>query len=132
MGDRKLALEWIPGAFAVCRLPAASAVPEWATAAEAALSSITRTDDELSIVTAQDAVPAEVTAERGWVALRIAGTIEFSVTGVMAALCGALAEAGVPVFVVSTYDTDILLVRGRDAGRAVEALKGVAEVTGVE
>jgi hypothetical protein len=92
---------------------------------------VTRTDRELSIVVPQEAVPAEARAERGWVALRVAGTVEFSTVGLLASLAGALAEAGVPILAISTYDTDVLLVKSTNAGRAIEALRGVADVTGL-
>jgi hypothetical protein len=85
--------------------------------------SVTRTADELSVVCAQDAVPGGVRCERGWRCLRVAGTLEFSLVGVLASLLGPLADAAVGVFVVSTFDTDYLLVKERDFGRAVEALR---------
>ena len=131
MSVPRLALEWIPGSFAVCRLEAGLEVPDWAACAEAggsALLCITRTDRELSIVAASAVVPDGVRAERGWVALRVAGTLDFGVVGVLSVLTGALAAAGVPVFVVSTYETDVLLVKSVVAARAVEALASVAVV----
>ncbi len=73
-------------------------------------------------------MPGEVTAQRGWRAMRVVGTLEFSMVGVLARLTGACADADVPVFVVSTYDTDIVMVKAEDAGRAVEALGAVADV----
>ena len=93
------------------------------------LVSITRTEGELSIVTAEGAVPATMKAERGWVGLRIAGTLDFSLIGILSTLTAALAEANVPVFVISTHDTDILLLRAGDVGRAVEALSAVADTS---
>ena len=93
--DAGLVLEWIPGAFAVCRLSADAAIPEWSRAAEReGFFSVTRTDRELSIVGSQDAVPESVTAERGWAALRVAGTLDRSEVGVLSRLTAALAEAG--------------------------------------
>ena len=124
-----LSLEWIPGSFAVCRLDPGDAVPEWASGAgDSVLLCITRTDRELSIVAPSAVVPDGVRAERGWVALRVAGTLDFGLVGVLSGLTGALAAASVPVFVVSTYETDILLVKSSDAQRAVEALASVADV----
>ncbi len=129
MRDGKLALEWLPGTLAVCRLPPEAEIPSWAAAGgrAAALVSVTRTDRELSIVVEEGAVPAHVHAERGWVGLRVVGTLELSTVGVLARLSGALAEEGVPVFAVSTYETDVLLVKSGDAARAIEALREVAD-----
>ena len=63
--------------------------------------------------------------------MRVVGTLDFSMVGVLARLTGACAGADVPVFVVSTYDTDIVMVKAEDAGRAVEALAAVADVSGL-
>ncbi len=124
-----LVLEWIPGSFAVCRLDPGDTVPGWASGSrDSALLCITRTDRELSIVAPDSVVPDGVRVERGWVALRVVGTLDFGLVGVLSGLTGALAAASVPVFVVSTYETDILLVKSVDAQRAVEALASVADV----
>jgi len=128
MMKHQLALEWIPGRFAICRLDVRDAVPAWAGPSSNLLS-ITRTDRELSIIAAEEAVPDSVNAERGWVALRIAGTLDFSLVGILSRLTNALAEANVPVFVISTFDTDVLLVRAGDADRAGEALSAVADTS---
>ena len=123
-----LSLEWVPGRFAICRLGAEEAVPEWALAdGSVRLVSMTRTDRELSIVACVDRVPASTRAERGWVALRVAGTLDFGLVGILSRLTGALADAGISVFAVSTYDTDVLLVKATDTERAVEALGAVAD-----
>ncbi len=131
MSATRLGLEWIPGSFAVCRLDSGDTVPGWASGAadgDSALLCIMHTDRELSIVALSAIVPEGVRAERGWVALRVAGTLDFGLVGVLSVLTGALAAAGVPVFVVSTYETDIVLVKSVDAQRAVEALASVADV----
>jgi len=83
---------------------------------------VTRTADELSVVCAEDAVPAGVRTQGGWRCLRVAGTLDFALVGVLAALLGPLAEAGVPVFCVSTFDTDYLLLQDADLPRAAAAL----------
>ncbi len=123
----KLSLEWIPGAFAICRLGSRDQLPEWLGGSEPLFLSVTRTDRELSIMVPQEKVPADVQAERGWVAIRVMGKLDFKVVGLLAGLTGALAEAGLPVMAISTYDTDVLLVKATDVGRAVEALGVVAD-----
>ena len=105
------ALELLPGRYAVCRLGAGDALPPWATSPVGSLLSITRTAEELSIVCEELRLPADVPrAERGWRAFRILGPIPFDEVGVVAGVTAPLAAAGVPVFVVSTFDTDYLLV----------------------
>ena len=76
----------------------------------------------------QQAVPADVRHEPGWVALRVVGRLDFAMVGVLSRLSGALADAGVSVFVISTYDTDVVLIREGDTARALAALKAVAHV----
>jgi hypothetical protein len=106
--------------FAIARLPPDEALPAWA---DGSLSSVTRTPEELSILCAVERVPSEIEAERGWRGLRVAGPLDFSEVGVMASLSGPLAEAGVSVFVISTYDTDYLFVREDSLAAAVRALR---------
>ena len=121
MGEFDITLEWLAGRFAVCRLDAAAAIPGWARGGSDFLS-ITRTEAELSIVAVETLVPAEVTAERGWAAMRVLGQLDFSIVGVLAKLTGTLADAGIPCFAISTYDTDYILVKEKDAVRAAEVL----------
>jgi uncharacterized protein len=110
--------------LAVCRLPAEDAVPSWAARALPPLVSITRTTDELSVVLPQTEVPSDVQAEPGWRALSVRGPLPFHLTGVLASLAAPLAEAGVPIFVLSTHDTDWLLVGHDRVVDACAALEG--------
>ena len=119
----------VAGRFAVARLAADAPIPPWAAAALAApssLASVTRTRDELSIVCDDDTVPTDVRAERDFAVFRVAGTIDFSVVGMLATFTRALADAGVSVLAISTFDTDYLLVRTRDLPRARGVLASVA------
>jgi hypothetical protein len=111
----------LPDTFAVCRLSPAASIPAWAT--EGKFFSITRTAQELSIVCRQDAVPEAIQCERDWCCLRLAGPIPFSVVGVVAALTVPLAEAGIGVFILSTYDTDYLLAKQKDWTAALDVLR---------
>ncbi len=123
-----MTLARIEGRFAVARLAPHAPIPPWATAATGAFVSITRTADELSIVCDDEAVPDGVFVWRDFAALRVVGTIDFGVVGLLATLTKALADAAVSVFVVSTFDTDYLFVRTPDIDRAVRALATVATV----
>src|SRR4051794_37879848 len=112
----------LPDTLAVCRLRASERVPSWALELHEGLVSITRTPDELSIVCPQEAVPPDTEVEEGWRALALPGPIPFESTGVLAKLAVPLAEAGISIFAISTYDTDYVLVREKDAERALDAL----------
>lgn len=113
-------LSLLPQLIAVCRLPSDAAVPDWP---RGAFVSITRTPDELSVVCDDVAVPSDVRAERGWRALKLHGPIPFETTGVAASLAGALAADGISLFLISTYDTDWVLVKDAVLTRAVDALR---------
>jgi hypothetical protein len=116
-----LQFEIHPARLAIARLPADAPFPAWARGDFVTLS---RTRAELSVICDQGQVPAEVVQERDRIAFGIVGVVPMTTIGLLAALCGALAAAEVPVFVVSTYDTDWLLVhadRFRAARAALEA-----------
>ena len=84
---------------------------------------IGRTDRELSVVCETAHVPA-TTLERddGWLGFRIEGQLDFSLIGVLARISKVLADASIGIFVVSTFDTDYVLVKATNFERAVSAL----------
>ena len=106
--------------LAVCRLSSRADIPDWARPAE--LLSITRTQSELSIVCSQRFLPSDVQAERDWRAFEVKGPLDFNLVGVLAGLATTLAQAGISIFALSTYDTDYLLVKDADFERAALAL----------
>ncbi|MCC6409355.1 MAG: ACT domain-containing protein [Planctomycetes bacterium] len=106
--------------LAIARLAHGANLPDWA---RGRFVNFARTPDELSIVCPEAHVPGDVRHERGKIAFGIVGTVPMTTIGVLAALCGALAEARVPVFVISTYDTDWLLVSADKFGEARRALE---------
>ena len=108
-------LDVLPGVFAVCRLEPTAELP-------ARFWSATRTADELSIICTEDEIPDGAVVERGWRGLRVAGPLDFALTGVAAALTAPLAEAGVSVLPIATFDTDYLFVREASLSQAVAAL----------
>jgi hypothetical protein len=117
---RPLELSILPESYAISRLEASAPEPAWAQSGQ--IRSVTRTGEELSIVCRQDAVPGGVVSEGGWRALRVAGTLDFSLTGILASLATPLAEARISLFALSTHDTDYLLVKGEALPGAVAAL----------
>ncbi len=110
----------VHGLFAICRLEPDAVVPEWATSGT--LSSITRTPDELSIICEEAAVPRDVKAERGFHCLQLVGPFDFQAIGILESFLRPLAEAAVPIFAISTYDTDWILIQGKHWERALLAL----------
>ena len=113
-----------PWRLAVCRFPADAPLPAWVFHAEAEFWSLTRTPDELSLVCAEADLPPSVDShvELGWRAFALEGPVPFTTTGVISGLTAPLAEAGIGVFVISTYDTDYLLVKDTVFARASDLL----------
>lgn len=110
----------LPGRLSVCRL--APSRPWPVAPPGAAVYSATRTADELSVVCPEGTEPAGSRVESGWRALAVVGPLAFDLLGVLAALTGVLAGAGVSVFVLSTFDTDLILVQDLHLEVATAAL----------
>ena len=120
-------LALLPERFAVCCLLSQHSVPAWFRY-EGQLASITYTSDECSIVCPEDIVPQDVQAERGWKAIKVIGTLDFSLTGILASLATPLANAHIPLFALSTFDTDYLLIQETYITEALETLKQAGHV----
>ena len=108
------------GDWAVCRLNSATPIPSWAEGP--GFLSITRTQEELSIVCLSQRVPDGVRHQPGWACLELAGPFAFNLTGVLAAFLNPLAEAEVPIFALSTFDTDWVLIPAEELPTALAAL----------
>ena len=121
MSDPPLVLEVLPGLLAVCRLGPSQPVPEWVL--RLPFWSMTRTEDEISIVLPEALASPAWRQETGFRALKVRGPLDFGLIGVMARLTVALATAHVSLVAISTFDTDYVLVRDSDLARAVEALQ---------
>ena len=107
--------------LSICRLEPGTDVPGWVTGAP--FFSVTRTQDELSVVCPEEYVPGGVSQERGWRALKLEGPFDLSMIGILASVARPLAEAGASIFAVSTFDTDYVLVREGQLDLAVDTLR---------
>jgi hypothetical protein len=106
--------------FAISRLDSGVSIPDWVFAGD--WWSITRTDDEFSVVCPEAQVPADVISNRGWRCLKLAGPVDLALTGILASLLEPLARARISVFSVSTFDTDYLLVKAPSLEATVRVL----------
>lgn len=124
MRDSLIRVEAIGGEFAIARLEAADRIPEWARLFEeqAGFVSVTRTQDELSIVAPAASVPSGVRSEGPFRCIRVSGPLPFDAVGILASLTAPIAAAGIPLFTVSTYDTDYIFVHEERFPAAIEAL----------
>jgi hypothetical protein len=121
-------LRVLPDGYAVVRLDPGSELPAWVD--RGPFRSVTRTDTEVSVVCRDRDVPDGESAERGWRVLEVKGPLDFSLTGVVASLVVPLAAAEIPIFVVSTFETDYVLVRSSDLDAASSALTGAGHTVG--
>lgn len=115
-----LSLTILPERLAICRLPPNDYLP--ATLGRARFWSVTRTDEEYSIVLPEENVSPGWQAETGWRGLKVQEPLDFDLTGILASLVEPLAGAGVSIFAISTYDTDYILVREKDLEKAKQVL----------
>jgi L-ascorbate metabolism protein UlaG (beta-lactamase superfamily) len=114
--------------LSICRLHAGTEVPAWAMGTS--FFSLTRTEDELSIVCPEEDVPGGVSQERGWRALKLEGPFSLSMVGILSSLAAPLAEAGASIFAVSTFDTDYVLVKEGQLDLAVDTLRENGHLVG--
>ena len=115
-----LRLSVLRGRYALCRLAPSADVPTWAGGE---LASVTRTRAELSIICDESAVPAGVHQVAGYVAIGVEGPLAPEIVGVLASMAGPLAEAGIPIVAIGTFDTDYVMVRAVDLDHALRTLR---------
>jgi len=118
---RRLELSLLEQRFAISRLAADAPLPAWA--AEGPFFSVTRTRNELSIVCELDRVPVGAQSQPNWRVFQVRGPFALAEIGVLAALATPLAEARLSLFVISTFDTDYLLVASETLPAAIDALE---------
>jgi hypothetical protein len=118
--DDRLAFSLLPQRLAVCRLAPGEPFPDHVT--RWPFWSVTRTEEELSVVLPEEGACSAWRAEKGWRCLKVHGPLDFGLVGILASISAALAAAGISVLVLSTYDTDYVLVREADLGGARRVL----------
>ncbi|MDI3548599.1 MAG: uncharacterized protein PWR10_2251 [Halanaerobiales bacterium] len=120
MLEKRLIMKVLKEKFGVCRLDSTALIPDWSKNSE--FFSITKTSYELSIVCSQDSIPNDIKCEKDWRILKVEGPLDFSLTGVLASISTTLAQQGISIFAISTYDTDYILIKDKDIENAVNAL----------
>ena len=116
----KVRLLRLTGTYAVSRMDPAAAIPAWADGT--GFVSISRSDDELSIVCRAERVPQTIRQDGGWACYKFIGPFAFDETGIVSSVIGPLSDAGIGIFVVSTFDGDHMLIKETDTERAVSLL----------
>lgn len=116
-----LTLKELTGDYAIARLQNDAAIPGWADGA--GFVSVTRTDDELSVVCLRERIPSDVQSDDGWTAFKFVGPFAFDQTGIVLSVVRPLSTSGIGIFVVSTFDGDHLLLKQSDVDRARALLR---------
>lgn len=115
-----MTLEILPQMFSVCKVASLSDAD-----CSQPFCFIGKTDQEISLVCESSRSPANALAkEDGFRALRIAGTLDFSLIGILAGISGLLAQCSISIFALSTFNTDYILLHEKDSPRALDALAG--------
>ncbi|WP_300384300.1 ACT domain-containing protein [Clostridium sp.] len=121
MNNKILTMKLLKEYLAVCRLEKDDMIPTFATKGE--FFSITKTEDELSLVCSSKNIPEGVKYEKDWRALKVEGPLDFSLIGILSSISSILAKNKISIFAVSTYDTDYILVKDKDLDNAIIALE---------
>jgi hypothetical protein len=121
MEPPRLKLSLLPDVLAVCRLEPGQELPAWATGGD--FSSVSRIREELSVICTSSSVPDNVRASRGWRTIKIEGPLDLDLVGILVSVAVPLAHAGIGILPVGTFDTDYILVRDRQLGEALKALR---------
>jgi hypothetical protein len=119
----KIDLTILKDIYAIYRFDRNSEVPEWIESSD--FYSFTRTRDEISIVCKQSDIkpPDKVIFDRNWKIIKVRGPLSLSLTGIIADIAGILGKSKIPVFTISTYDTDYILVKEENLDNAITTLK---------
>lgn len=122
----KFALSILPETMGICHLDGKSPVPEWIK--DLTFYSVTKTSDELSLVCPQDKIPGGILFEKDWRAFKLEGDVGLESVGVIYALSKPLAEAGISIFNVSTFETNYIMVEQKNLAKAIEVLSEFCEI----
>lgn len=120
MSENFLTMRLLVGRYGICRLNSNDLIPEWVY--KSSFLSVTRTMDELSIVCNEESIPNNIKCEKEWRVLMVEGPLDFSLIGILASISKILSQNLISVFVISTYDTDYILVKNNAINNAIEAL----------
>ena len=121
-----MTLRFLEHDFTVCKLKSADGLKP-----DGEFSFIGRTDEEISLVCLTENTPADtLEREDGWIAFRIEGILDFSLIGILSGIAAILAENGIGIFAVSTYNTDYIFIKKENREKAVTALSATYSING--
>ena len=119
---KRMTLKLLPLELAVWKVPFGQAPPA-APVSNSEFWSLTSTGEEISMVSEVGMVPPGAVAQAGWYCFSVKGPLDFSLTGILVSIAEPLAEAGIPIFVISTYNTDHIMIRDHQVNHAIKILE---------
>ncbi len=123
LNEHSIILEIQPQHLGVCQLEANSPTPAWLKIEKDKFISITYTANELSIVCDDSLIPQDIKVQRDWRMFKIKGQLDFALVGILKQVISPLADHGISIYAISTFDTDYVLVQSKDFGPCIEVLK---------
>ena len=123
-GAENMKLKILDSTFSVVKIPPSERIPMWALNSD--VFSITRTDEELSIVCPSECLPINEQInelENDWKCIKVEGILEFSLTGILSSLANPLAKNKISIFAISTFNTDYLLIKSHSIDKARNVLE---------
>ena len=121
MGTLNFEISIIDQPLAISRFGPKDPIPAWVYTSD--IFSITRTQDELSIISDERKTPGDIVCEKGWAGLKLEGIFAFELTGVLASVITPLSTNGISIFAMSTYNTDYILVKSSQLNQAILVLQ---------
>ena len=120
MKQRQLQLSLLKYKYGLCTLPNTAPIPDWALTQS--LASITRTEKELTIVCQLEILPSQYQSGLNWRCFKIDGSFDLNQIGVISSISSPLADAGISIYVISTYDTDYFLIQEQNLEKTISVL----------
>ena len=120
MKQRQLQLSLLKDKYGICTLPNTAPIPDWALTQS--LASITRTEKELTIVCRLEILPSQYQSDLKWRCFKIDGSFDLNQIGVISSISSPLADAGISIYVISTYDTDYFLIQEQNLEQTISIL----------
>ncbi len=120
MKQRQLQLSLLKDKYGICTLPNTAPIPDWALTQS--LASITRTEKELTIVCRLEILPSQYQSDLNWRCFKIDGSFDLNQIGVISSISSPLADAGISIYVISTYDTDYFLIQEQNLEKTISVL----------
>ncbi|MBC8470843.1 MAG: ACT domain-containing protein [Planctomycetes bacterium] len=123
MKQRQLQLSLLKDKYGICTLPNNAPIPDWALTQS--LASITRTEKELTIVCRLEILPSQYQSGLNWRCFKIDGSFDLNQIGVISSISSTLADAGISIYVISTYDTDYFLIQEQNLEQTISVLSDI-------